>query len=234
MSDKPDNQNPLKVILVKEKKEWYKKWWGLIIALLTLPFFIIWYAWAKSSWNKGVKVIVTIIASLVIIGMPGESDSSNVNQITNTADTSVQQDTSIEAKTDKTPKIGTVVQDGKFEFLVDDFECGIDYIESRYGSREEPHGQYCTLTLSVKNIGQSQQEYSPNAQKLLDSSDIEYSYDSAATYYKNNSDDIYQQINPGNAIDVTLVFDIPIDGRPTITRLHDSIFSNGTEVLLQN
>ena len=41
-------------------KEWYKHGWGLVAAVLFLPFFIIWYAWAKSNWNKSVKIAVTV------------------------------------------------------------------------------------------------------------------------------------------------------------------------------
>jgi hypothetical protein len=234
MNNQTDNENPLRVTLVKEKKEWYKRWWGVIIALFTLPFFIIWYAWAKSSWNKGVKIAVTVVMSLIIIGMTGDTESNNGNQVANTATNSNQQEVNNEPAPSEIQKIGTVVRDGKFEFVVSDFECGLDYIESRYGSREVPQGQYCTLALSVKNIGQSEQEFSPNAQKLLDDNGIEYSYDSGATYYKNNSDSAYKRINPGNGIETVLAFDVPKDKSPVAVELHDSVLSNGTKVSLQD
>lgn len=50
------------------KKEWYKHGWGLVAAILLLPFFIIWYAWAKSNWSKNVKIGVTV-ASVIFIGV---------------------------------------------------------------------------------------------------------------------------------------------------------------------
>ena len=52
----------------QQQKEWYKKPWGIVVAILLLPFFIIWYAWAKSKWSKGIKIGVTV-ASLIIIGI---------------------------------------------------------------------------------------------------------------------------------------------------------------------
>lgn len=50
------------------QKEWYKHGWGLVVAILLLPFFVIWYAWAKSKWSKNVKIGVTV-ASVVFMGI---------------------------------------------------------------------------------------------------------------------------------------------------------------------
>ena len=52
---------------MNKQKEWYKKPWGIVVAILLLPFFIIWYAWAKSKWSKGIKIGVTVGAVLIII-----------------------------------------------------------------------------------------------------------------------------------------------------------------------
>src|SRR5690348_12402175 len=49
------------------KKEWYKHGWGLVAAVLLFPFFIIWYAWAKSNWHENTKVIVTVAAVAFIV-----------------------------------------------------------------------------------------------------------------------------------------------------------------------
>jgi len=52
----------------KPKNEWYKSWWGIIIAILFWPYFLVWYAWAKSKWNKATKITVTIV--IVIFMLP--------------------------------------------------------------------------------------------------------------------------------------------------------------------
>lgn len=49
------------------KKEWYKHGWGLVAAILLFPFFIIWYAWAKSNWHENTKVIVTVASAIFIV-----------------------------------------------------------------------------------------------------------------------------------------------------------------------
>lgn len=44
-------------------KVWYKKWWGILIALGFWPIFAIWYAWRKSRWGNGVKIVATIVSA---------------------------------------------------------------------------------------------------------------------------------------------------------------------------
>ena len=51
-------------------KPWYKKWWGVIIAILIWPFFLLWFIWSQSSKGKALKVIssigVVVLAFIVL------------------------------------------------------------------------------------------------------------------------------------------------------------------------
>jgi len=60
----------------KTKKDWYKKPWGMLVAILFWPFFVTWYAWAKSNWNKTTKIVVTVIIGILVL----VSNSYNRNQ----------------------------------------------------------------------------------------------------------------------------------------------------------
>jgi len=51
----------------QQQKEWYKKWWGVILAICIWPGFLIWYAWAKSSWSKNIKVGATVVGVIGVI-----------------------------------------------------------------------------------------------------------------------------------------------------------------------
>lgn len=54
-----------------QKKEWYKKWWGIIIALVIWPLFAIWYISQKTKWNntaKGFAIIGVIVLAVLIYG----------------------------------------------------------------------------------------------------------------------------------------------------------------------
>lgn len=50
-----------------QKKEWYKHGWGLVVAILFFPYFLVWYAWAKSNWSQNVKIAVTAILAVVML-----------------------------------------------------------------------------------------------------------------------------------------------------------------------
>ncbi|WP_179272875.1 MULTISPECIES: DUF4352 domain-containing protein [unclassified Rhodococcus (in: high G+C Gram-positive bacteria)] len=58
------------------------------------------------------------------------------------------------------------------------------------------------------------------------------SVDSLATAYLDEGIG-YEQINPGNALDTTVVFDVPAGTVPAEIELHDSAFSGGTTVALR-
>ena len=40
-------------------KPWYKSWWGIILAVLTLPIFLIWLIWARAHWQTIGKIAAT-------------------------------------------------------------------------------------------------------------------------------------------------------------------------------
>jgi hypothetical protein len=64
-----------------QKKEWYKKWWGIIIALVIWPLFAIWYISQKTKWNntaKGFAIIGVIILTVLIYG--GDKSESKPKQ----------------------------------------------------------------------------------------------------------------------------------------------------------
>jgi hypothetical protein len=69
------------------EQPWYKKWWGIILAVLFFPFFIIWYAWAKSNWSKNMKIGVTVgsIILIVLALITSSSNSSKYSSPTSTA-----------------------------------------------------------------------------------------------------------------------------------------------------
>jgi len=64
-----------------QKKEWYKKWWGVIIAIFILPYFLLWYMWAKTNWAKSVKWTITgVLIFFSILGLTGESQTDTTTQ----------------------------------------------------------------------------------------------------------------------------------------------------------
>jgi hypothetical protein len=147
-------------------------------------------------------------------------------------------DSDKENKKERRKAVATVAlketaRDGKFEFLVDSVECGHDRIGTDLLG-EQAQGQFCLVTLSVKNIGDSAQYFSDTEQKAINTSGQEFSANPTASLYANsNSQTLFTQINPGNTLQGIIVFDIPKDQQLVKLELHDSAFSKGILISAQ-
>ncbi len=73
------------------QKEWYKKWWGVILVLCIWPFFAIWYIWRKTAWSKKTKWVATAVVVLLFIwAQTILSDSKEKAQENNTSQATEQ------------------------------------------------------------------------------------------------------------------------------------------------
>ncbi|MCZ7422946.1 DUF4352 domain-containing protein [Verrucosispora sp. WMMA2121] len=131
-----------------------------------------------------------------------------------------------------TAKIGDPARDGKFEFTVKSSKCGVRKVGSDLlGATAQ--GQFCLITVKVKNIGKEAQMFDGSSQKAYAADGTEYSADGTAGLYANeNAETFLNDINPGNQVTGVVVFDIPKKVKLTKLELHDSPFSGGVEVSL--
>jgi hypothetical protein len=123
------------------------------------------------------------------------------------------------------------VRDGKFEFTVTKIEPGPARIGTDYLG-ETAQGKFILVHITVKNIGNEAQLFMGDNQKLYDAQGREFSADTAAAIYLDQSQSFLNEINPGNAVNGIVVFDIPADVTPAKIVLHDSAFSGGVTVSL--
>ncbi|ODB73840.1 MULTISPECIES: DUF4352 domain-containing protein [Micromonospora] len=132
----------------------------------------------------------------------------------------------------KTAKIGQPARDGKFEFTVKSAKCGVSKVgSSAFGAKAQ--GQFCLVTLNVKNIGKESQMFDGSSQKAYAANGTEYSADGSAAIYANkNAETFLNDINPGNQVTGVVVFDIPKNVKLAKLELHDSPFSGGVTVSL--
>jgi hypothetical protein len=137
-----------------------------------------------------------------------------------------------EEKKEKVAKIGDPVRDGKFEFTVTKVKCGVAKVGSDL-INEKAQGQFCLVTVTVKNIGKEPQHFSDSNQKGYAADGTEFSTDSGAGLLANeDANTIFNEINPGNQVTGVLVFDIPKGAKLAKLELHDSAFSGGVTVEL--
>lgn len=94
-------------------------------------------------------------------------------------------------------------------------------------------GQFCLITVNVKNIGKEAQLFDGSSQKAYAADGTEYSADGSAALYANkNAETFLNEINPGNQVTGVVVFDIPKKVKLTKLDLHHSPFSGGVTVAL--
>jgi len=125
--------------------------------------------------------------------------------------------------------IGTPVRDGKFEFTVTSVEPGVPSVGSdAFGQKAQ--GQFVLMHVTIKNIGDKAQYFDGSSQKAFDAQGREFSSDTGAAIYLADSNSFLNEINPGNTVTGTVVFDMPLDAAIAKLELHDSPFSGGVEV----
>jgi hypothetical protein len=220
--------------------------WGFILAIL-LPLIglilsIIAISQIKKSneGGKGLAIAGIVIASILlffqlIIFVSLVNGAKNISTTTSSDKSSQSSSSNSGSKPAEVAKIGQAVRDGKFEFTVTGFSCGQTSVGTNQYLTKQAQGQFCMLNLSIKNIGDQAQSLFSGNQKLLNGS-TQYSADDTATLYAGPSGSTstwFNDINPGNSVSGTIVFDVPKGVTPTQAELHDSAFSGGIKVNLQ-
>lgn len=186
----------------------------------------------KKSWfarHKVLTVILAFIAIAVIAQAAGGGSKSNNSSYSDGSGVTKSED-----KKATTAKLNEAARDGKFEFIVKGVECGKTTIGANQYLTKNAQGQFCLMTVNVKNIGNEAQGFFGSNQKLLNAENQQYAADDAAgVYVDQNYSTLFSNINPGNSVEGVIVFDIPKDQTPVSAELHDSAFSSGVKVHLQ-
>lgn len=185
----------------------------------------------KNIWFARHKVLTVILALIIIGAVAGAAGGGNKpSSNNNNSSGGSSQSTTKPAMA----KIGEAARDGKFEFKISDITCGASSVGDNPYLTKTAQGQFCMLTVTIKNIGNEKQSLFSSNQKLLDANNKEYSADDTATlYHTPGGQSWFTDINPGNVVVGAIVFDVPKDVTPTVAELHDSAFSGGVKVQLQ-
>lgn len=178
--------------------------------------------------SSGVKALllvgaIAVVAVLAIVGSGDDNKAAN-----SSAGGGASTAAGAAPKNSAPAPAGSSVRDGKFEFRV-------------LGTRRAPvagdpsnqfmtvpaQGEFVIVTLSVSNIGAEPQSFFGQNQKLIDFAGREYAPNSSADMWTNGGTG---EINPGNAIQAELAFDVPPGTRVASLQLHDSMLSGGARL----
>lgn len=174
-------------------------------------------------------IVLAVIAFLVVVSVAtggGDKDEATAAGNTTAAAT---------AKSDpKAAGLNTPVRDGKFEFVVTGVQTGLAEVGDNPYLAKKAQGQFVIVAMTVKNIGTKPQDFSPSSQKVKDAQGRSFESDSMAQIALGDSDvPVWDNINPGNTVQIKVVFDMPKDAAPATVELHDSMFSGGATVALK-
>ena len=165
----------------------------------------------KGGWWRWVPF--GIVIALAIIGIASIGGGDDPAAPTADSDSSVSKETGpADSPAIKTYRIGEKATDHDYQFTVTKIKCGVRRIGDSYNN-EKAQGQFCLVSLRVKNVGDKAINFSDDNQALIDTKGKEYSPDDDAWFYLEDAE-ILPEINPGNALKTTVPFDIGKKAKP--------------------
>jgi hypothetical protein len=189
----------------------------------------------KKTWFRIVAglFVIAVIASAVNGGDKTDTTASGGSDAPAAVDSAAPAEVVEETPAEPAmPGLNQPAADGDFSFVVSGVDCSLTEIGNQYfGTKAQ--GQFCVVSVAVTNIGDSAGAFFGDNSKLLNADGQEFSADSEAAIYLEDSDSLFEEINPGNTLNSKVVFDVPAGTTPTVIELHDSAFSGGVQVALQ-
>ena len=188
---------------------------------------------SDKNWFARHKILSVILAFIAIAVIASAGSGTKTN---NSGSDTAKKNTTTENKAPQLARVGEPARDSKFEFTVTKFSCGETTVGTNQYLQKTAQGQYCRMSLTIKNVGDKAQSLFSGDQKLVDNQNKQYSADDQATFYaapQGSSSTWYNDINPGNTVTGDIIFDVPKDVTPVTAELHDSAFSGGVKISLQ-
>jgi hypothetical protein len=180
----------------------------------------------------GALVALVLFGSCVAALSSGGSTTEGAPATTAPADKPASDKPNESAAPKAEAKIGEPVKDGELRFVVNSVKCGATRVGDQYlGAKAQ--GQFCMVNMKVKNISDGPTTFDGDNQTLINQKGQQFSADTEAMLYINDENQTFlEEINPGNQVKGTLVFDIPKKSKPDKLLLKAGVlgFSEGVIV----
>ena len=187
---------------------------------------------AKKPFYKKAWFLVLAVIAIIAIAVPKGGGSNDAAGASGDAGAAGAADVASDAATaDAAVGIGQPALDGDFQFVVNGVDCSQTTIGDEYLSTQA-QGQFCMVDLTITNVGSEAQSFLGDNAKLFNAQGQQFSADTEAAFYLQDSSSLYEEINPGNTLASKVVFDVPAGMVPTSIELHDSMLSGGVTVAL--
>lgn len=189
----------------------------------------------KRRRGKGVWVVIGGIALLIAVGSalgPDDATTGAADGAPATTDTLAPASSDAVGTAPVAAGIGDTVRSGDFEFTVTAVEPGRPSVGEGF-LRTAAQGEFVVVRVEVRNVGDESAMFSDSNQVLVDSAGREFEASTgAAVMSLPDSEAFLNRINPGNAVDGALLFDVPDGLRPAAIELRGSLFSQPATVAL--
>jgi hypothetical protein len=185
-------------------------------------------------WLAGmIAALVAVIVFVVVVFMNTHTDVKHTPSASKTSTATSAAATPSAAPTTAVPSeagAGQEVRDGAFTFLVTGIDRRNVIADAQFPDevKKQAQGEFLIVNMKVTNVGEAPQSYFASFNKLA-AGGITYTPDDDAWVYLGNT---VADINPGDSINTSVVFDVPVGTAPESIELHDVAFSNGVIVKL--
>lgn len=191
----------------------------------------------KSIWKRWWMICLYIVVAIAVFanmgGGGGEEAATTDSGATAAADEAGATATKPATKAPKkaAPKkvgIGTAVKSADLTLTVTEFKCGVSVSDGYQDIT--PQGQFCKMSLTIRNDGSDQATVDDSQIKVKDAKGNEYGTSSDTMTVDGNI--FLKQINPGNKIVGVAYYDVPAGTTPVTAEFRGSILSSAAEVSL--
>jgi len=173
-------------------------------------------------------LVMGAAVSALAVGLTGCSAGTAATSSSAPADTR----SSSQSSSPSAPGMNTPVKSGSFEFTVLD----VKDAGTTAGSgplTKTAQGSFFQVDLKVANVGSSSQTFIADDLKLKDASGKTFSADDSATLYASGDASTWlAAINPGNAVQGPVLFDLPAGTKPTTLLVSDNAFTTGMPITI--
>ena len=182
---------------------------------------------SRPFFKKKRFILLAVIAVIAIIAIATSGGGDSSSSATSSSGGGSAADDSANAV-----GLNQAVRDGKFEFTATGMDCSKNTLGTDPISTQAA-GVFCLVNVGVSNIGDEAQMLDSTSQVAYDAAGNKYSTDTEAAFYLEDAgQSLFEQLNPGTAVNGVLIFDVPAGTQLTKLELHDSMFSGGVTVNL--
>jgi hypothetical protein len=130
-------------------------------------------------------------------------------------------------------KVGQAIDGHTFRFTVSKVKCGVAKVGSGATLFIEAKGQFCLVTLTVKNLSDTSTHFWADSASVNGRDGVAHTADRSAMVWANYDKEnkrlsSWDEISPGDSPSAILVFDVPKNVTLTSINLPDSLTETGT------